>query len=322
MTTVNKAYIIDLVTKALKEEEMKAEPSVDFIRKRIPDFIEAGLSGELTGKSWSYRYCQMQRYYLDKYLQEAIALGLELNPIEPRSVRKILNSNKRSVTEKRNRYASIKSFVDFLVLHGKLPKSRSAEIQSLRPKQSAPFKKRFISKEDLDLINQNIRSSKYTNEYDKELLITVIKLVDETGLRIGEISSIKLCDLNLENSELYIPRAKGGFDFTKGLNDEAINSIKQYLKVRPKTENLNLFVLDNGEPVKRDSLIQRFRRITKKLGLDTSFHAIRRRYITRHLQDGKSLVDVSLAVNHKSPRMTEQYLIPDVRRSIEAQKKW
>jgi len=81
-------------------------------------------------------------------------------------------------------------------------------------------------------------------------------------------------------------------------------------------------VLENGKPLTRETLIQRFRRVTKKLGLDTGFHAFRRRYISRHLQDGKSLVDVSLAVNHRSPRMTEQYLIPDVQKSIKEQKQW
>jgi site-specific recombinase XerC len=126
----------------------------------------------------------------------------------------------------------------------------------------------------------------------------------------------------LANQELYIPRAKGGFDFTKGLTSKAVNIIQKYLQARPKTESLNLFVLENGKPLTRETLIQRFRRVTKKLGLDTGFHAFRRRYISRHLQDGKSLVDVSLAVNHRSPRMTEQYLIPDVQKSIKEQKQW
>lgn len=319
---MNSEQIIEAVKKALEEKTSFQEPSCSDIQALITDFIEAGLSGELTGKAWTNRYGEMHEYYLNRYLKEARVLDFEFNPLEPIAVRKILNSNKRSVTEKRNRYASVIALTNFLVLQGKLPKSRIEVIRSLRPQRNVPVKKKFITREEIDLIITHIKSSRFTNNYDAKLLITVIETAEETGLRIGEICSIKLSDLKLEKQELYIPRAKGGFDFTKGLTIEITKILARYLIVRPVTESLNLFVLSNGKPLTRETLIQRFRRITKKLGLDTSFHAFRRRYITRHLQDGKSLVDVSLAVNHKSPRMTEQYLIPDVQRSIEAQKHW
>lgn len=318
----NHNQIIEAVKKALGEETHFKEPTCEELKALIPDFIEAGLSGELTGKSWSPRYGGMNEYYIKKSLDEATALGFGLNPLEPKSVRKTLNANKRSVTEKRNRHAADVGCVKFLIQQGKLPISRLEEIRALRPQRSSPVKKRFIIIEEINQIISHVDNCKFTDDYDKKLLITVIEIAEETGLRIGEICAIKISDLNLKERELYIPRAKGGSDFTKGLTVRAVTIIEKYLAIRPKTESLNLFVLDNGKPLSRDTLIQRFRRVTKKLGLDTSFHAFRRRYISRHLQDGKSLIDVSLAVNHKSPRMTEQYLIPDVRRSIEEQKKW
>lgn len=319
---VDHTQIIEAVKEALARKANFKEPTCADIKALIPDFIEAGLSGELTGKSWSPRYGVMNEYYIKKYLDEAFVLGFGPNPLLPKAIRKTLNANKRSVTEKRNRYASAIAYTNFLVLQGKLPKSRMQEIRTLRPQRNSPVKKRFITREEIDRIKSQTWNCKFTNNYDKELLITVIEIAEETGLRIGEISAIKISDLNLKERELYIPRAKGGSDFTKGLTVRAVTVIETYLAIRPKTESLSLFVLDNGKPLSRDTLIQRFRRVTKKLGLDTSFHAFRRRYISRHLQDGKSLIDVSLAVNHKSPRMTEQYLIPDVRRSIEEQKKW
>jgi integrase len=314
--------LIKALTKVLEPKSSAIEPTVRSIKLQIEDFIETGLSGELTGKEWSERYSSMQRYYLSRFLNESTALGFESNPIEPSSVRKVLNTNKKSTTEKRNRHAAIVAYTNFLIIQNKLPEARLDEIKDLRPIRGKPVNKRFITREDLDQINNHVINCKFTKDYDKNLLLTIIEIAEETGLRIGELCAIKLCDIDFKNQELYIPRAKGGSDFTKGLTLKATRVLENYLLKRPTTESLELFVLDNGKPLTRETLIQRFRRITKKLGLDTSFHAIRRRYITRHLQDGKSLVDVSIAVNHKSPRMTEQYLIPDVQRSIEAQKQW
>lgn len=319
---VDEKEIIDALKIALDSKSNFEEPSVDSTMSQISDFIEAGLSGELTSKEWSPRYGDMNRLYLTKYLNEAQAQGFKQNPLAPAAVRKTLNANKRSVTEKRNRHASIAAYANFLFLQGELPESRLKEIKALRPKRSVPVKKRLITREEIDQIISHVKACKFTSDYDKNLLITVIETADETGLRIGELCSIQLSHINLEKRELYIPRAKGGFDFTKGLTNKNIEVLQDFRKIRPKTENLNLFVLSNGKPLLRDTLIQRFRRVTKKLGLDTSFHAFRRRYISRHLQDGKSLIDVSIAVNHKSPRMTEEYLIPDVQRSISAQKQW
>lgn len=319
--TITPEKIQEVLEEVLKKNNFK-EPTSDMIRLSTSDFIESGLSGELTGKTWSIRYAEMHNYYFHKYLDEADDLGFELNPLEPKAVRKVLNSNRRSVSEKRNRYASIVSYLKFLILQGKLSESRLEAIRKLKPQRNVPVRKRFITRDEIDKILDYVKLCKFTSGYDKAVFETVIESEDELGLRINELCSIQVNHIDFENQELFIPKAKGNREFTKGISGKLKLLWESYLKIRPKTESLNLFVLDNGKPLKRDALIQRFRRVTKKLGLDTSFHAFRRRYITRHLQDGKSLVDVSLAVNHASPRMTEQYLLPDVRKSIEEQKKW
>lgn len=320
--TVNHEQIIEAVKKALQDDSRFVEPSCDEIESQIADFIEAGLSGELTGKPWSESYGRSNSYYFPKYLKEAKALGFDSNLISPQAVRKTLNANKRSTSEKNNRYASIIGFTNFQVLKGRLPKSRLEEIKSLRPKRSTPVKKRFITRVEIDKIIESVQPCPFTSEFSKLLLITAIESADELGIRIGELCAIQINHINFEKQELFIPKAKGNSEFTKGVTDRLKGIWQRYLESRPKTESLNLFVLETGKPLLRDSLIQRFRRVTKKLGFDTSFHAIRRRYISRHLQDGKSLVDVSLAVNHKNYRMTLQYLIPDVQKSIQEQKKW
>jgi integrase len=314
--------IIDVIRKALEERNSFQEPSCSDLLGLIPELVQAGLSGELNGKGWTQGYSKNSKYYLAKFVSEARSLGFENNPLSPEAVRRVISTNKNGVTEKRSRHSAVVALCRLLVQRGLLPKSRLEEIRALRPKRTIPPKKRFITREEIDQIIWSVESCSFTLVYDKKLFITAIETAEETGLRIGEICNIKVCDLNLETRELYVSRAKGGSNFVKGLTLRNSQILQEYLAIRPKTESLNLFVLDNGKPLSRETLIQRFRRVTKKLGLDTSFHAFRRRYISRHLQDGKSLVDVSLAVNHKSPRMTEQYLIPDVRRSIEAQKQW
>jgi site-specific recombinase XerC len=319
---VNDHEIIEAVKKALEEKSKYTEPSISEASKHISNFIEAGLSGELTGKPWSKRYSEMQGEYLLRYLKEAQQLGFEKNPLAAYIISKTLNYRQNGYSEKHCRMSAIISFVKYFIKEGLLPKSKLEEIYEVKPKRNKPPKRKSIKQDEVNKIIESVSKCKFTSCYDKKLLITAIESANNLGIRIGELCKIQINHIDFQTRELSIPEAKGNREFTKGFNLKVHTLWQEWIALRPKTESLNLFVLENGKPLTRDTLIQRFRRVSKKLGIDASFHSFRRKYISELLQSGKSLVDVSLAVNHASPRMTEQYLIPDIRRSIENQKTW
>jgi len=320
MQILNEHQLTNAIKEALEKQNSFKEPTKKYIEAHIEAFVQAGINGSITNREWSPRYAEMQKYYAEKYLSE-VDDEIEF-PLLPISIKRIINKNQKSFTEKNCRFVAMSSLVTYFTSLGLLPQSRISAIREAKPKRSKPVKKRFITREQVDLIIKTITNCPSTLSYSRVLLKAVIESAYELGIRISELCSIKISDIDFDKQEIFIPKAKGNKSFTKGFNNRLKNILLEYLNTRPRTECLNLFVLDNGKSLTRDTLIQRFRRITKKLGLDTSFHAFRRNYITRHLQDGKSLIDVSIAVNHFSPRMTEQYLVPDIQKSIQEQKQW
>lgn len=319
---LNHDEIIEAVKKALDEQSEYKELTVEDCLKHIENFILTGLTGEFSGKPWSHRYGAMQELYGSKYFDEATELGFKDKPLSIEAIRKTLNHYQRGFTEKHCRFSFLSGFFKHLIKLGLLSKSRLSELYEVKPKRNKPPKRKTITDEEIKLILKTVNECPYTEPYDKELFITTVNSAINLGIRIGELCKIELNDIDFTKRELTIPEPKGGKSFTKGFNIETYNLWNKWLKIRTKTESLKLFVLENGKPLTRDTLIQRFRRVSKKLGIDASFHSFRRKYITDMLQSGKSLVDVSLAVNHSSQRMTEQYCIANVQKSIENQKNW
>ena len=68
--------------------------------------------------------------------------------------------------------------------------------------------------------------------YPKFLMVLIIELAWGSGLRITEILSITIRDLNLEKQEIFIPHPKGNRAFTKGSNKKLTNMIKYFLTIQ------------------------------------------------------------------------------------------
>ncbi len=158
--------------------------------------------------------------------------------------------------------------------------------------------------------------------FSKVWFDTLLSLLFYSGLRISEALSLCIADLNFEKLEMVINQAKGHRRFYKGLGPKLLEVLKFYLKHRPQTNHDYLFVLPCGKRVTVKTATRRLHRHSKRTGIPATFHAFRANYITRQLEAGHALIDVSIAVNHKDLRSTEGYVHANKARSIEAQKGW
>ncbi len=73
------------------------------------------------------------------------------------------------------------------------------------------------------------------------------------GLRVSELCSIKLEQLNLDGASLFVKRSKNGIDGMHPIAGDELRLIRRYLRER-KSDLPWLFVSERGTPFARSSV--------------------------------------------------------------------
>ena len=111
----------------------------------------------------------------------------------------------------------------------------------------------------------------------------VIVLVLSTGVFLSELIELNLDSVDLEKKKVSID---GKRKRTLDLTDPAVSSVSEYLKIRPKTPEVALFVTERGVPkrLSERSVDHIIRSAAKDADLDVNYHAIRNTAIVRLLK--------------------------------------
>jgi integrase/recombinase XerD len=147
-------------------------------------------------------------------------------------------------------------------------------------------------------------------------LYSIIEILLQTGIRIGELASLTLDDIrkqDLENNKelnyLYIAELGSHPPRKVPLNKSAKKAIDDYLEIRPETEEETLFITKNGRPLLVRNIRTTIDKAFEKAGIkNAKVNDLRNTFIAHHLANGVSLVTVSKLVGHKRLSTTEKYL--------------
>lgn len=140
----------------------------------------------------------------------------------------------------------------------------------------------------------------------------IIELLLQTGIRIGELTSLKLPDI--QKDSLHIPAMEKHAERIVPLNKRAQEALKRYLDIRPKATENHLFITKSGKPFLirniRTSVERYFRLAEIK---NAKVNDLRHTFVAHHLKHGASLVLLSKMLGHKRLSTTERYLeyVPD-----------
>jgi len=146
----------------------------------------------------------------------------------------------------------------------------------------------------------------------------IIELLLQTGIRIGELTALRLSDIQKES--LHIPAMEKHIERLVPLNKRAQEALKRYLDIRPKVTEDHLFITKSGKPFLirniRTSVERYFRLAEIK---NAKVNDLRHTFVAHHLKHGASIVLLSKILGHKRLSTTERYLeyVPD--RAAESQ---
>ena len=154
--------------------------------------------------------------------------------------------------------------------------------------------------------------------------MVIIELGLSTGLRVGEMSKLKVEDLQLKRGQnsLIVRSGKGGKTRVVQFGVNLKNIILEYLEHR-STDSEYLFASERQKFMSVSALQKVFKKASKKAGLPTrySIHALRHTFCTMlYKASGYNLRLVSLMAGHSSPNTTAVYAAvvnPDIEKAFQ-----
>lgn len=203
--------------------------------------------------------------------------------------------------------AAIKSFFHYLAEREIVQSDPTEDVDSPRVKKRLP---RTLTAEDIEALLAAPRAQKSPKNLRDTALLN---LLYATGMRVTEIVSLQLQDLDLEQSVLYCP-GKDGKVRVLPFNGETRDVLSTYLETgRPllvkNEEEDALFLNHRGQQLTRQGLwliIKAYARKAKLSG-EVTPHTLRHSFAAHKLEDGADLQRVQQLLGHANISTTQIY---------------
>jgi len=211
--------------------------------------------------------------------------------------------------------AAIKSFFNYLVENDGLEVNPAASIKSPRIPQKEPVY--LTDEESIRLLTTIVREAG-PRVRERDLAIALLFL--HTGLRVSELTNLKLTNVDLKRGQIKITR-KGNKEQYLHLNGETVNMLARYLANRPEAGNGRFFVGINGGNLDRTYIYSIVRTYLNLAGINKSKqgpHLLRHTFCTRLHQKGVGPFVIKDLAGHKSLNTTMRYIKIENKEQAEA----
>ena len=294
----NKAedFILLFIEKSITEKNL-TKPTIDCYKNDLKGF---------------YNFIKKENYSLFSCTDYIIMSWIEL--LRKKSFEQSTISRKIS---------TVRQFFNFLYVEQLINVNPATNITVPKKKQALP---RFLSEEDIKKILNYLYVNKDTFRNFQTLLLT--ELLYATGLRVSELVSMKLSNLNEDlnsicilgkgNKERVIPITK----ITKKILSQYLSS-SNYLKSKAKSGSSWLFPSRRSH-ITRQTYYYKLKSIAIKSGLNTnkiSPHMLRHAFASHMLKNGADLKVIQYLLGHEDITTVQIYTHINLKDSLDAIKK-
>lgn len=201
--------------------------------------------------------------------------------------------------------ASLRCYFKFLISKNIINESPMANISQIRTVKKLP--EILTNKEVLTLLNQPAGND-FKSCRDKAML----ELLYATGIKVSELISLKVNDINLNIGILHLKNDKN--ERIIPIYPEAIKAISKYINsVRPilvsEDENEFLFTNMNGQVMTRQGFWKIIKQYAEqaKIKKDITPHTLRHSFAAHLLENGAQLSDIKEMLGHSDISSTQIY---------------
>lgn len=273
----------------------------------LPHWEAAMRCGLIGGRPFSEDCIRNYTFYMGKFLDKYVELSID-------NVKDLLLTIPVQHFAKRlKNYEAIRCYAKYLIEQEELGELFLTKVSKFKPKRHIPPRKITVDEAGIE---------KLLSACSTPLDTILVKLLSQTGLRVTEACNLLLEDINLEKGFLTVTLAKWGKTRRVGLTPVAIEAIQTYLKQRPDCENNRLLVTREGDSIARYGVRTRLDKLSKRVDVKVTPHALRRAFVTINANKGRPLPMLQIACGHSDITTTRSYCMTTEEETIEAMKQW
>ena len=199
--------------------------------------------------------------------------------------------------------SSVKGFAKFLITEKLISDDPTETLRN--PKQWERLPKALTLDEIMKLFDTEIKSETFVRDS------AMFELMYSSGLRVSEIISIRVNDINFEAGFLRV-LGKGSKERVVPMNRRAGEKIKYYMlnlrqQLLKNRQSPYLFLSTRGAPMTRQRFWQALKKLGGLAGLKITPHAIRHSFATHMLDGGADLRSVQKMLGHSDISTTQIY---------------
>jgi site-specific recombinase XerD len=264
----------------------------------------------------SYRDCWK---LLLAYVQEKTGTSpsrLDFSDLDARVIAGFLDHLERdrglSVRSRNVRLAAIRSLFSFAALRHPEHAAIIARVLAIPPKRAERMLVSFLVPAEVDALLASPDRSRRIGRRDHALLVLAV----QTGLRVAELSGLRIDDVHLRTGAFVHCVGKGRKERTTPLTKTTVVVMKEHLAERGGKDVDSIFPGPGGRPLGRDAI----RRLVGRHAVTAaqtcpslaakkpSPHTLRHTCAMRLLESGTDIATIALWLGHETSRTTEVYL--------------
>ncbi|MBA4495070.1 tyrosine-type recombinase/integrase [Paenactinomyces guangxiensis] len=145
----------------------------------------------------------------------------------------------------------------------------------------------------------------------------------QAGLRISEVVSLDIQDVDLRRKTLTVIAGKGGKNRIALMSPELMKAMEAWIEERGEVDEKALFLSERGHSrMTRQGLHYLIKKYLDSIGLvDYSSHSLRHSFCRNLVDANQPLQVIAQLAGHESLETTRRYITPseiDLRRAVES----
>lgn len=250
------------------------------------------LETEMRLRGFSDRTVEMYKFYNKKFLEFVNKEPLLVTEDDIKSfIAKKMSDEQMEAKSIVLIRASLKFFYDELL------KKNIVTLKAPKVSKKLPV---VLTKDEIKKLFDSIENKKHK---------LVLKLLYSSGMRLSELTNIKVGDLDFEEKIGWVRHGKGGKDRMIILSNNLVEELKNYIQKNNKNENDYLFSGRNGKMSSR--AVQKIVEVAvEKAGLTKKIspHTLRHTFATHLLESGENIRKIQILLGHSQLSTTQLYL--------------